>query len=277
MTAQTLRMHQGHPVSDFGKPVDPSSSVSRPPHFATNGDRTPDTMDATPTSPTPSTKDEARGRRRTRDSDPADGEAEHSGDGEGGDAPGSSKRRRRSRKGLDKKFECPHDGCGKSYSRAEHLYRHQLNRKWHPFHLTWNITPQVNRFPARDAEVSLHLALYFEERKQHAPSTRTRSHPLSGIFRSESAQSSPNSGAAVASLTRETPRSRLPATSQRDDIIHCFANLQFVSQTTPSTYTTATFPTAIAPLCDRTSAPATRSATPRGARSSFERTTSCTM
>ncbi|KAJ4515595.1 hypothetical protein HRR83_004711 [Exophiala dermatitidis] len=27
----------------------------------------------------------------------------------------------------DKKFECRHPGCGKSYSRAEHLYRHQLN------------------------------------------------------------------------------------------------------------------------------------------------------
>ncbi|KAK7981776.1 hypothetical protein PG988_004014 [Apiospora saccharicola] len=34
---------------------------------------------------------------------------------------GPSRKRRRSRKGLDKKFECPHDGCGKSYSRAEHL------------------------------------------------------------------------------------------------------------------------------------------------------------
>ncbi|KAJ5081323.1 hypothetical protein NUU61_009587 [Penicillium alfredii] len=39
-----------------------------------------------------------------------------------------SKRRRRSRKVLaDRKFECTHEGCGKSYSRAEHLYRHQLN------------------------------------------------------------------------------------------------------------------------------------------------------
>lgn len=31
------------------------------------------------------------------------------------------RKRRRSRKGLDKKFGCPHEGCGKSYSRAEHL------------------------------------------------------------------------------------------------------------------------------------------------------------
>lgn len=40
-----------------------------------------------------------------------------------------SKRRRRNRRApSDRKFECTHEGCGKSYSRAEHLYRHQLNR-----------------------------------------------------------------------------------------------------------------------------------------------------
>ena len=39
------------------------------------------------------------------------------------------KRRRSIKPNLDKKFECKHEGCGKSYSRAEHLYRHQLNRK----------------------------------------------------------------------------------------------------------------------------------------------------
>ena len=42
---------------------------------------------------------------------------------------GKPRKRKRSRKGLDKKFDCPHTGCGKSYSRAEHLYRHQLNRE----------------------------------------------------------------------------------------------------------------------------------------------------
>lgn len=40
-----------------------------------------------------------------------------------------SKKKRRFIKDLDKKFDCPHTGCGKKYSRAEHLYRHQLNRK----------------------------------------------------------------------------------------------------------------------------------------------------
>ncbi len=30
---------------------------------------------------------------------------------------------------TSKRFQCSHDGCGKSYSRAEHLARHQLNRE----------------------------------------------------------------------------------------------------------------------------------------------------
>ena len=37
----------------------------------------------------------------------------------GSDEP--TKKRRRSRKGMGKRFECPTEGCGKSYSRAEHL------------------------------------------------------------------------------------------------------------------------------------------------------------
>ncbi|USW54437.1 hypothetical protein Slin15195_G077560 [Septoria linicola] len=38
-----------------------------------------------------------------------------------------SKKKRRVIKITDKKYECPQADCGKSYSRAEHLYRHQLN------------------------------------------------------------------------------------------------------------------------------------------------------
>ena len=38
------------------------------------------------------------------------------------------KKKRRIIKPTDKKYECPHVDCGKAYSRAEHLYRHQLNR-----------------------------------------------------------------------------------------------------------------------------------------------------
>ncbi|KAF7588750.1 hypothetical protein BBP40_005246 [Aspergillus hancockii] len=41
---------------------------------------------------------------------------------------GAPKKRKRIRKvNTDRKFECTFEGCGKSYSRAEHLYRHQLN------------------------------------------------------------------------------------------------------------------------------------------------------
>ncbi|EPS36960.1 hypothetical protein H072_9547 [Dactylellina haptotyla CBS 200.50] len=84
---------------------------------------------------------EDRGREKDRDSeDPlGDGMEDEGSDKEMIDAtlqPGDpssasplKRKRRRSRKGMDKKYECTHIGCGKSYSRAEHLYRHQLNHE----------------------------------------------------------------------------------------------------------------------------------------------------
>ena len=67
-----------------------------------------------------------RGRPRSRDDDKdshGDANDEMGDDGKDGSSneDGPARKRRRSRKGLDKKFECPYDGCGKSYSRAEHL------------------------------------------------------------------------------------------------------------------------------------------------------------
>jgi hypothetical protein len=109
MTAQILSMHAGH-ASEFGKIQT---------DFPQKMDTSSAAGDPSPASPD---QDDHRGRRRDREDD--DG----TGDGLDGDGTGSSRKRRRSRKGLDKKFECPHEGCGKSYSRAEHLYRHQLNR-----------------------------------------------------------------------------------------------------------------------------------------------------
>lgn len=38
------------------------------------------------------------------------------------------RKKRRVIQSSDKKYICPHPECGKRYSRAEHLYRHQLNR-----------------------------------------------------------------------------------------------------------------------------------------------------
>lgn len=79
-----------------------------------------------------------RGRRRSRSDEDDDGavvelkneqvgdDDQNPGNSSNSDA-GPARKRRRSRKGLDKKFGCPHKDCGKSYSRAEHLYRHQLN------------------------------------------------------------------------------------------------------------------------------------------------------
>jgi hypothetical protein len=79
-------------------------------------------------SPHRDTKNAERGRRRSRsiEKDEDDMDNEQAGDGEANqgnssNSDGPARKRRRSRKGLDKKFECPHDGCGKSYSRAEHL------------------------------------------------------------------------------------------------------------------------------------------------------------
>ncbi|KAI9709858.1 MAG: hypothetical protein M1812_007566 [Candelaria pacifica] len=75
-------------------------------------------------------KERPRGRRRSREETDNDGtmtDVNWVGAEDGSSAGGPSRKRRRSRKGLDKKFECPHPDCGKSYSRAEHLYRHQLN------------------------------------------------------------------------------------------------------------------------------------------------------
>ncbi|KAF2662379.1 hypothetical protein K491DRAFT_176350 [Lophiostoma macrostomum CBS 122681] len=111
MTAHILPMHAGH-ASDFGK----LQTQFDPKMDTTSGAVEPQT----PASPD---RDDNRGRRRDRE----EGDDPNGDGGDGGDVTGSSRKRRRSRKGLDKKFECPHEGCGKSYSRAEHLYRHQLN------------------------------------------------------------------------------------------------------------------------------------------------------
>lgn len=56
----------------------------------------------------------------------SDADAEHEEDDLADSKP---KKKRRVVKQSDKKYNCPHANCGKSYSRAEHLYRHQLNRE----------------------------------------------------------------------------------------------------------------------------------------------------
>lgn len=110
MTASVLTMHSAHV-----------------PDFASSRSNVLGTGAAAMSAQAPPSTDDQRGRRRLRENEDDDDDMDHAGhDGSGA---GSSKKRRRSRKGLDKKFECPQEGCGKSYSRAEHLYRHQLNRE----------------------------------------------------------------------------------------------------------------------------------------------------
>ncbi|KAL8659612.1 MAG: hypothetical protein Q9226_000317 [Calogaya cf. arnoldii] len=70
--------------------------------------------------------EEVRGRRPDRESSSTAKAEDESGDDKDGTS-GKPRKRKRSRKGLDKNFPCKHEGCGKKYSRAEHLYRHQLN------------------------------------------------------------------------------------------------------------------------------------------------------
>jgi len=132
MTAQILSMTPGL-RSDFGAPSQPIYLASGLPAM----------MDqAQQSNASSSPQDESsRGRRRTRedqngDDDDTNGDQDNLGSG-------SSKKRRRSRKGLDKKFECPHEGCGKSYSRAEHLYRHQLNRTSNLYFISNARTPSA--------------------------------------------------------------------------------------------------------------------------------------
>lgn len=77
--------------------------------------------------------DDSRGRRQDRERSATakadDDSFEENETGADTTASGKPRNRKRSRKGLDKSHVCPHHGCGKSYSRAEHLSRHQLNRK----------------------------------------------------------------------------------------------------------------------------------------------------
>lgn len=94
-----------------------------------------------------------RGRRQDRDRSTTAKEEEDSGDDQGSGAGtsgnGKPRKRKRSRKGLDKNFPCPHQGCGKSYSRAEHLYRHQLNRKLTPSYVSGQYSNSVVDTPKK--------------------------------------------------------------------------------------------------------------------------------
>lgn len=73
-----------------------------------------------------------RGRRQDRESTSTAKAEDESDDNKDsiGEIQGKPRKRKRSRKALEKSFPCTFEGCGKSYSRAEHLYRHQLNRRF---------------------------------------------------------------------------------------------------------------------------------------------------
>lgn len=103
--------------------ITPSISASRPKHAM------PPLQEPTPPHNIKQEDEHERGRPRSRsdDKDVEELDIDDAEDDGGGDhahssnSEGPARKRRRSRKGLDKKFECPEKGCGKSYSRAEHL------------------------------------------------------------------------------------------------------------------------------------------------------------
>ena len=102
---------------------------------------------------------EERGRKLERESsDVEDAEDVHSGDDDKDPSKKGKpeRKRKRSRKGQDKKYPCPTEGCGKSYSRAEHLYRHQLNRERDlaaSIRDTTNVEFQIPRSKSIDATI----------------------------------------------------------------------------------------------------------------------------
>lgn len=69
---------------------------------------------------------------------------------------GPARKRRRSRKGLDKRFECKAEGCGKSYSRAEHLYVISFPFV-HQKHCQTNKTMQISASAQPQLETDLSL------------------------------------------------------------------------------------------------------------------------
>jgi len=105
-------------------------------------------------------EERGRSRKRRRGGDDRgrcnDEGGNNSGTAEGSSTGGIPRKRRRSRKGLDKKFDCPHEDCGKSYSRAEHLYRHRLNRK-HQLHDVWHAVLTVSQIRPKHSTIVISL------------------------------------------------------------------------------------------------------------------------
>ena len=78
----------------------------------------------------PLADEEDESRPRHDDDDP---DADHESETEGADGT-RRRKKRRIIQNSDRKYCCSESNCGKKYSRAEHLYRHQLNRTSINFH-----------------------------------------------------------------------------------------------------------------------------------------------
>jgi hypothetical protein len=78
----------------------------------------------------PLADEEDESRPRHDDDDP---DADHETEPDGADGT-RRRKKRRIIQNSDRKYCCSEENCGKKYSRAEHLYRHQLNRMSINFH-----------------------------------------------------------------------------------------------------------------------------------------------
>lgn len=81
------------------------------------------------------------------------------------------KKKRSSRKGLPKRFECQHEGCGRKYSRAEHLQRHALNHE--PQQRYRCLTGGCNQVFARKDLFHRHVERHEQSRASVQPDTTT--------------------------------------------------------------------------------------------------------
>jgi hypothetical protein len=77
--------------------------------------------------------DEEDDSRPRHDEDDPDADHEVEIEAEGADGT-RRRKKRRIIQNSDRKYCCSEEGCVKKYSRAEHLYRHQLNRMSINFH-----------------------------------------------------------------------------------------------------------------------------------------------
>ncbi|KJZ79141.1 hypothetical protein HIM_01292 [Hirsutella minnesotensis 3608] len=132
-------------------------------------------------------------------------------------------KKKRSRKGQGKRFQCTAEGCGKSYSRAEHLHRHQLNHNsMQTFRCQY---PGCQRSFVRGDLLKRHVDRHAARGPQHSQSSST----VSNIAQSSVSEPASAESNFMGSLAKQTPR---PLHSPQEQAAH--SSCTPVSNTSPS-------------------------------------------